>query len=1109
MKNILNSNIKSLLQEALQCHRTGALDRAELLYQTVIEKQPNHPDALHLLGIIEHQKGDYALAETLIRKAIVRDKKAPIFYLNLGNTLKEQGKISEAIESYKKAIRLEPRFAEAYYNLANELFIQDDVDNAIKYYRKTIALNPNIAEAHYNLGKALRTQDRINEATECYQRALQIKPDFAEAHYNLGVIFQDQKRYEDSIESYIRSIQIKPDYIEALYNLGNVFRDQEKFKEAEYYYGKALEIKPDFIEAYNNLGIALRQQGQIENALKTCQLALTIKPDFAEAHNNIGIALREDGRLEEAIESCRRATIIKPQFAEGHWNLSLALLHFGDFAKGWRKYEWRFLKKDAVLRYFPYPRWDGSSLKGKTLLVYAEQGIGDQIMFTSLLSEIINQCSLCIVECDNRLVPLFSRSFPSSMVVPMIKDDHLPNLPSIDLKIPMGSLPLFLRPYLEDFSQENFYLIPDPQKTDEWHARFKELGDGLKIGISWRGGKEAGVRHIRSTSLEQWADLFALKGVHFINLQYGECAKELREAREKFGMTVHDWEDADPLKDLNGFAAQISALDLVISVDNSTVHMAGALGVPVWALLPKGCDWRWMSNFEDTPWYESVRLFRQINHGDWKEVFERVSSNLKQYKETGEIPSMDIRYSYKNSRPVISELDEPFRPIMHSYSEKTYRCAVITPVGPGHEVFYENCLASIEKSFAGHKGRFSEIIPIKIDDHEGKLGRSKARNLGVKKAAERDIEWIFFLDADDLMALSTFEYVSPYLDNYDGVWGSIWSIEQGEEIAKERPGQLPFLYSIEDVLSCDPFVTLQMGHFIKTSIALAASFDESLDAGEDFDYYMRIWERHRCIKIPLPFFYNRRGHHSQGVRSATGAEWRQTVEDIQKQYRPGKVITFSYKGEGIKFYIDNYKDLIQQCYLLGRFFEDVELEFIANNVKPNSVIVEVGANIGNHAIYYEKFMDPSKIILIEPNPNAIALIKRNIEINYCTKMDTSLLGIGVGKERGRFSLQDAQLNNLGASRLEPDPDGEITVAPLDELINEKLSFIKIDVENMEMDALAGAQGLIEAYRPDIFIEIMNKNIPEFLDFLERIHYHSRKEFKYVNAVNFYIVPEKL
>ena len=211
---------------------------------------------------------------------------------------------------------------------------------------------------------------------------------------------------------------------------------------------------------------------------------------------------------------------------------------------------------------------------------------------------------------------------------------------------------------------------------------------------------------------------------------------------------------------------------------------------------------------------------------------------------------------------------------------------MITPVGPGHENLYRECLASIEKSFADKKGNFSEIMPIMIDDLDGRLGRSRARNIGIKMAAEQNADWIFFLDADDVMAPSAFEYLSPYLEEYDGIWGSIWTIEQGETLAREQPEQLPFLYSIEDILWGDPFLTLQMGHFVRVPVALSTLFDESLDAGEDFDYYLRVWEKYRCIKIPLPLFYNRRGTHSQGLRSKTGHEWCQTVEEIIKKRYP-------------------------------------------------------------------------------------------------------------------------------------------------------------------------------------------------------------------------------
>ena len=217
--------------------------------------------------------------------------------------------------------------------------------------------------------------------------------------------------------------------------------------------------------------------------------------------------------------------------------------------------------------------------------------------------------------------------------------------------------------------------------------------------------------------------------------------------------------------------------------------------------------------------------------------------------------------------------------------KKTYTCAVITPVGPGHEVFVQEALASVETSFDANPGMFSEVIFLRVDDPEGNLGRSLARNIGIMKAAELGIDWLFFLDADDLMAPRAFDYVSPYIQEFDAVWGSIWTVEHGETLPRERPCQLPFLTNIEEILQIDPVITLQMGHFVKTSVAFANQFNETLNTGEDFDYYLRVWEKFRCIKMPLPFFYNRRGFHSTGPRSANGVQWCFAVESVLKEYR--------------------------------------------------------------------------------------------------------------------------------------------------------------------------------------------------------------------------------
>ena len=875
------------IRSAVEQYQTGNLQQSADICLRILSTHPNHPEAMHLLEkICDHMSNIDSVIE-LIRNIILVIPDNAAVYNTLGNALTEKGQIDEAITQYEKALQLDPGISEAHYNLGVLLGNKGQIDEAITQYEKALQLDPGISEAHYNLGVLLGNKGQIDEAITQYEKALQLDPHLAAAQYNLGSVLDKSGKSDEAILHYERALQLNPQYAKAYNNLGNILRRKGLLDEAILHYQKSLQIDPLSPETYNDLGIALKDKGLFDEALLHYQKALQVDPQYACAYSNLGNALKYKGLFDEALFYYQKALQINPLAPEFHCNMAFALLQSGDLNRGWKEYEWRSECKDptSIRRNFPQPRWDGRTLKGKRLIIVAEQGVGDEIMFASCLKEVIARTGLCIVECDKRLVPLFTRSFPTIQTIDRITaDDQLPSdAPPADFKIAIGSLPKFLRPGFLSFPQQNSYLVPDLQKVELWRRRFSELGSGMKIGISWRGGKKRSVQLTRSIVLEQWSELFSLPGIYWINLQYGDCSAELREAKEKTGITIHDWEDADPLKDLDNFAAQIAALDLIISVDNATVHMAGALGVPVWALLPFACDWRWMRDVEDTPWYKTVRLVRRKNLGNWEEVFSRVAQDIRHYLSTGSMP--ETGHSYKSLLQYEESVDPIISLMSRPSSDRKYRCAVITPVGPGHEDLYRQCLSSIEESFQEQKGSFSEIIPIKIEDPEGKLGRSRARNLGIQKAAEQNIDWIFFLDADDLMAPSAFEHVSPYLKEYDGIWGSIWSIEKGETIAKERQHQLPFLYRIEDVLSGDAAVTLQMGHFVKTSVALATPFNELLDTGEDFDYYLRVWEKYPCIKIPLPFFHNRRGLHSQGIRSATGIEWRQAVEGIMNAYR--------------------------------------------------------------------------------------------------------------------------------------------------------------------------------------------------------------------------------
>jgi ADP-heptose:LPS heptosyltransferase len=308
-------------------------------------------------------------------------------------------------------------------------------------------------------------------------------------------------------------------------------------------------------------------------------------------------------------------------------------LSLGDFEQGWKKYEYgKFTtKKDRITAKTPYTPWNGESLNNKTILITAEQGVGDEIMFASCIPDVINQCpKQIIVECDSRLAPLFKRSFSQIITLERKernKADWLKRIDKIDFHVSIGSLPKNFRQSISSFPSRRSFLTPDSMIRNKWKKRYNELGEGMKIGFSWTGGAKGSNKRIVATTLKQWMPLFRMNA-YFINLQYGEHSEELQQLEESTGIHIYDWEDADPLTNLDNQAAQISELDLVISFPNTAVHLAGSVGTPTWVLLPFTPDFRWISNREDSPWYSKIRLFKQHQYGDWASVFSKVENEL-------------------------------------------------------------------------------------------------------------------------------------------------------------------------------------------------------------------------------------------------------------------------------------------------------------------------------------------------------------------------------------------------------------------------------------------------------------------------------------------------
>ena len=497
----------------------------------------------------------------------------------------------------------------------------------LKTYKKSLIL--------FNiLGAALQSIGRFDEAIDSYNQAIQIYPNNSDTHYNLGFTFQNLSEFDNAVNSYNKAIQLKPDYVDAYGNLGNALRELGRLDDSINSYNKVIQLKPDYAEAYSNRGNALRDLDQFDEAIKDFNKAIQLKPDYAEAYNNLGNTLQDKGRLNEAKKNFNKAIQLKPDYAVAHWNLSSLLLSLGDFEQGWKKYEYGKKLKEKngrILTQAPYLEWNDESLKNKKILITAEQGVGDEVMFASCIPDVINKNpEKIIIECDSRLVPLFERSFTQVVVIQRKernKADWLNKVGEMDFQVAIGSLPKKFRQKLSDFPSRQSFLTPDNMLRTRWRQRYNDLGEGLKIGISWTGGHKKSAKKARSTTLKQWLPLLGMDA-YFINLQYGDHRQELQQLEASTGVHIYDWDDADPLTDLDNQAAQIAELDLVLSFPNAAVHVAGSVGTPTWVLLPFSPDFRWIVNRNDSPWYPSVKSFRQQKDGDWETVISRVKKEL-------------------------------------------------------------------------------------------------------------------------------------------------------------------------------------------------------------------------------------------------------------------------------------------------------------------------------------------------------------------------------------------------------------------------------------------------------------------------------------------------
>lgn len=750
------NTVQEKFEYALALHQAGDLATAKLCYEDILELQPKHADALHLLGVLALQVQDYHRAIHFIESAIAVLPNNAIFHSNQGVALDALKQFQAALASYDRAVSIDPNYAEAYCNRGSVLYEMNQLEAAIHNYDQAIAIKPDYAQAHHNRGCALYNLKRLDAAIASfdqaisidphdadaycnrgnvlaelkqpeaalisydqaitlqpnhvpahvnrgnllnnmneqeaalvsYDRAIAIQPDCVDAHYqkgnvlcrlkqfeaacqsydrvialkpesadvhcNRGVVLCELNRLEDAVASYSQAIAIKPDHAEAYYNRGRALAELNKQEEAVASYDQFLALRPDSAEVYCRRGIALHEINQLEAALASHDQAIAIQPDYADAHfnrgsvlhklkqlpaaiasydraiaieprhvnaySNRGNALSELKQMDAAIASYDQAIAIQPDHAAALMNKSIALLLNGDFENGWALYEWRWKVEEnkQFQQQFTQPLWLGEqSLEGKTILLHSEQGFGDTIQFCRYVPLVAQQGASVVLGVSSVLASLLTGLKGVSQLIKT--GDTLPNF---DYHCPLLSLPLACKSRLNNIPSAHSYLHVDMQKKVTWARRLGKK-NRPRVGLAWRGRSYKSMynRGLGLSMLLQYLP----DQYDYVCLQ-----KEISDTdRTTFMTTRKEIEFFDQeLTDFSDTAALCDLVDLVISVDTSVAHLAAALGKQTWILLPFVPDWRWLLDRDDSPWYPTVRLYRQPAYDDWQGALKKLHADL-------------------------------------------------------------------------------------------------------------------------------------------------------------------------------------------------------------------------------------------------------------------------------------------------------------------------------------------------------------------------------------------------------------------------------------------------------------------------------------------------
>jgi tetratricopeptide (TPR) repeat protein len=650
------ADLMAALRHGRHLHESGDWEQAAEAYRQVLIISPEMPQALYCQGLLYYDQGRLNEAIDQLERCVRADSSRAIYHADLALAYQSTTRLREAAASYRKALELKPDFAAAYNNLGNVYRELGEETQAISCFDQALQLDPELAESHSNLAEmrlerrqfaealasileALRlrpdsaeirlmlgdwyaVQKRTSEAAGSYRHALTIKPDLAAAHYKLGTALRSEKQFAEAADCYRETLRLVPESVEALNALAQTLTALKRTDEARGCYARAIEIDPVNIEAHLKLAAIFQNESNYPEAEAHFRFVQSATGDHIEALFGLFSICMNRGLWDDATQYIERILGLWPDNPEAHFFHGTLLLMKGEFAEGWQEFEHRMQCQNRFPRDFTQPLWNGSPAQGKTILVYAEWGFGDALQFLRYAPLVDERAAgaQVLIEVHHDMVPLLKESGFANVV------DRGGAVRHFDYQIPLLSLPAVFETSLATIPAQTPYIVANPQRVERWRKRLSGI-DGFKVGIHWQGSPAYSNDRQRSIPLTYFKALGQVPGVQLISLQKGMGTEQIAQLSKTF--SVIEFADMD---DEGGAfmdtAAVMNNLDLVITSDSAVAHLAGAMAVPVWVALGFAPEWRFLLDREDSPWYPSMRLFRQTVLDNWSELFDRIAGEL-------------------------------------------------------------------------------------------------------------------------------------------------------------------------------------------------------------------------------------------------------------------------------------------------------------------------------------------------------------------------------------------------------------------------------------------------------------------------------------------------